>query len=82
MIEAVVQKFLGEIFVESGFLVEVVKERNVYSGGWLDTIAKTAHDPHVYLLLRGYLLYYLQEGLLLYVVLSSIQKLYQLIYLI
>lgn len=82
MEEAVVEQFLGQVFVERGLLVEVVEERDVHAGGGLDAVAEAAHDPRVDLLLGGDLLDHLEEHLLLDVVVGSEDELDQLVYLV
>lgn len=77
--EAVVEEFLGQVFEERGFLVEVIEERDVHPGGGLHAVAEAAHYPRVDLLLGGDLLDHLEEHLLLDVVVGSEDELDQLV---
>ena len=49
--EAVVQKMLGKVFVESVFLVNIVKKGNVNASRRLHTVANCTKYPHIDLLL-------------------------------
>lgn len=78
MEEAIVEQFLGHVFVKTGFLIQIVEQWNVDASAWLHTVTQAAQYADIDFFLGGDLLDHLQEHLFLEAVFSSMHYFYHL----